>query len=270
MEDNLEFDSIELGSWARLSSDQTFLDRSCAAFGGNCAGLANKRVKVVSKSVDDHFLSCWSPESTPSDENALQQIPDVVLFQQALIGYNVSVPKAQAQLIKQGNMILEDSTNLLMVDIPAGSNLEKYWFVNMIHERDPDSQHDQDDWVYWIKDRWDFWADNDRAIGMNILLTNIPVPQPACVDWKAGWADAKGNTCAVYASKVYCDVRGRQLAQWNTDNPGQSFGNVANDNLYAPKACCVCGGGKLGGNLFEWPVFPAPYQDFDKEIVTRT
>ena len=74
----------------------------------------------------------------------------------------------------------------------------------------------------------------------SLMPTSLPSYQPtvvanapaSCMDYPHGWVDADGINCEYYAHPGYCNKFGSKFAK---------SGKTAN------QACCVCGGGTVGG-----------------------
>lgn len=76
---------------------------------------------------------------------------------------------------------------------------------------------------------------------------------PGCHNSPKNWEDTKGNDCEDYAEGEWCNRRGGETEEWMDD--WGSFEDVATFGNSAPKVCCVCGGGRHPGNMFDGPVY---------------
>merc|ERR1712129_396741 len=80
-----------------------------------------------------------------------------------------------------------------------------------------------------------------------------------CTDLKVGaavWEDRQGYKCTSHRGRGWCTGAGKETQAYLDDKPNnrQTFArNAKNDGMYAPKACCGCGGGSLGGSLNTLP-----------------
>merc|ERR1712241_1018378 len=124
---------------------------------------------------------------------------------------------------------------------------------------------DQQPWVPVIKDRWDYWCDLEGSQGIQVVIADVGTRLidyvSQCTDLLTAngntWSDRDGDTCEVHRTSNWCSETGDETQAYidAKRNNRPTFEDNQDDGYYAPKACCGCGGGPLGGNL---NILPAP------------
>jgi len=141
-------------------------------------------------------------------------------------------------------------------------DVTKNWYVLAMHEQP--GVADSEPWVPVIEDRWKFWADADNSPGIQVLIADVGTRLidyvTQCTDLLTvkgeEWKDRDGYKCTSHRGRGWCTESGDETAEYENfpaHSRRKTFIDNQKDGMYAPKACCGCGGGSLGGNLNTLP-----------------
>merc|ERR1712129_5426 len=142
----------------------------------------------------------------------------------------------------------------------TSQGLQQNWYVLAMHERDGQTFHTEP-WVPLLADRWDYWASTPSVV-VNVLVTDVGARLinyiTDCTDLLtaegATWTDKQDGTCADHRANAWCTEQGQETEAFKSRSMRRkTFEKMADHNMYAPKACCGCGGGSLGGALGTLP-----------------
>lgn len=239
-----------------VRADAGFVERACNSFegeGAGCASLAGRPVRIEQVNEQSRTMLVWAPPGTQ------QEIAYYALTPHTPIVMTASLTQAEMQAVREGGVNYDSR---LVMTTSAGMTMN--WYVLAMHEQP--GVDDQQPWVPVIKDRWDYWCDLEGSSGIKVLIADVGTRlidyvndcSDLTIDGGAAWSDRDGVTCAQHRSLEYCTEAGVETDAYKNsknNNNRKTFDSNQADGMYAPKACCGCGGGSLGGNV---NTLPAP------------
>lgn len=253
MMESVDLSSLATGSWVMVRDDSAFVGRACESFSqssSGCGSLAGRPVRVDNVDTAARTVLASAPP------NKVQTFSYYALTPHTPIVKRVSVSQAQMNSIRNNGI----DYNTRLVKMGIGDLVPQYWYVLAMHEKAGIA--DSEPWVPVIKDRWDFWCDNGNPAGIELLITDVGTELidyiNQCTDLTntdgSRWEDRRNWPCDSHRNRGWCTEGGDETQQYFNDRNGQTFeDNIGDRDWYAPKACCGCGGGSLGGNLNTLP-----------------
>jgi len=248
----VDLQTVASGSWVEVRGDASLVGRACDSFsqsGSGCTELVGRPVRIDTVNKELRTLDCWAPPSSSQTFSYYALIPHVPIVNK--------VPVTQPDMNSlRGGGINYDSR--LITKTVAG--ITNNWYVLAMHEQP--GVADTEPWVPVIQDRWDYWCDVASSPGIQLLIADVGTELinyvDQCTDLKVGaavWEDRQGYKCTSHRGRGWCTGAGKETKAYKDfhANNRQTFSINAKDGLYAPKACCGCGGGSLGGNLNTLP-----------------
>jgi len=251
--DSVDLDTVASGSWVEVRGDGNFVDRACVSFehsGSGCRSLAGRPVRVDLVDKELRTLTCSAPPSS------VQTFPYYALTPHTPIVNKVAVTQAEMNSLRASGF--DYNTRLISQSV---GGITKNWYILAMHEQPGIA--DAEPWVPVIEDRWDYWCDAANSPGVQMLIADVGTRLidyvEDCTDLTVDgnpWADRGGYLCTSHRGRGWCTEAGKETAAYENfpaHSRRKTFIDNQKDGMYAPKACCGCGGGSLGGNVNTLP-----------------
>lgn len=265
----LDIATAAVGQWVEVLTNEQKVVSSCEAFNGDaassCGALVGRAVRIDKVNAEALTLDCWAAPGVA------QTFPYFALLPHTPIIKNIALSKAEMNSLRN-----DISYDLRLFKKTAGGVTEN-WFAVAMHEKA--GVANSEPWVPVIQDRWDFWCDNDASTGINVIITDVDLDLvdyvADCTDLQisggGAWEDRKGFSCAAHRSQNFCTLTGKETPAFVAahSNRRKTFSKNEKYDMYAPKACCGCGGGSLGGNINQLPPSLAGKGDVQAQMAAQ-